>query len=168
MALPNSGAISFSMLNLQLHRPEMQQISLDDPQVRGLAGKTSGVISLDDLRGKHEGAMMTCAKVSIDQYGFKVNSSPGGNLVGVFGGVAMEYVIWHRVDSSNSYLRLATVTGAAKPSATSILIRDSNFGPILQRTINSWSLSNMAWKASVLISTQIPNPFPDGSTRWIS
>ena len=168
MALPNTGAISFNMLNLQLHRPEMQQISLHDAQVRGLAGKPSGAIGLDDLRGKYAGAKLTSAQIDSETYGFQVTPIPRGELVGIFGGVSMQRVVWRRISPDHSVLSLATVAGANQPSATKLLVRGPNFEPILQRGIGSWSLSSGAWTATVFISTNIPNPFPVGSTRWIS
>lgn len=47
-----SGTISMADLNNELQRPTTQAISLDDGEVRTLAGKPSGTISLSDLRGK--------------------------------------------------------------------------------------------------------------------
>ena len=173
MALPNSGAISFSMLNLQLYRPEMQQISLHDAQVRGLAGKPSGAIGLDDLRGKYAGAKLTAARIRDDVFGFQAPPpSPGeqaaGELVGYFGGVPMQRVTWARLSSSDSVLSLVTVTGVDQPTATEILVRGPNFEPILQLPIGAWSLSSGAWLTFVPLPANTPNLFPIGSTRWIS
>ena len=168
MALPSTGEISFNMLNLQLHRPEMQQISLHDDQVRGLAGKTSGAIGLDDLRGKYAGAKLTAGAIDGETYGFQVTPFPRGELVGIFGGVNMQRVVWTRISASSSSISLVTVAGANQPTATELLVRGPNFEPILQRPISSWSLSSGAWTTLVFIPTNIPNPFPVGSTRWIS
>lgn len=173
MALPNTGAISFSMVNLQLHRPEMQQISLHDIQVRGLAGKTSGAIGLDDLRGKYAGAKLTAARIRDDVFGFQAPPPPvgelaAGELVGLFGGVSMQRVTWARLSSSFSVLSLATVAGANQPTATEILVRGPNFEPILQQPISSWSLSNGAWIVTVSLPPNTPNPFLIGGVRWIS
>lgn len=167
MALPNSGAISFSMLNLELYHPETQQISLDDPKVRGLAGKTSGVISLDDLRGKYAGAKLTAGQIDSSTFGFRA-SPLQGELVGIFGGVSMKQVTWTRLSPYSSRINLVTVSGANKPTATQLLVLGPNFELVLQRSIISWSLSSEAWKAEIFISTTISNPFPNGSTRWIS
>ena len=173
MALPNTGAISFNMLNLQLHRPEMQQISLHDAQVRGLAGKTSGAIGLDDLRGKYAGAKLTAARIKDDVFGFQAPPPPAwelaaGELVGLFGGVSMQRVAWVRYGPTYSYLNLVTVTGANQPTATEILVRGPNFEPLLQQPIGSWSLSSGAWVAFAELPANTPNLFPIGSTRWIS
>lgn len=51
MALP-TGTIAMSDVNVELGRPWNQAISLNDPQVRELAGRPSGTISMADLRGK--------------------------------------------------------------------------------------------------------------------
>ena len=168
MALPNTGAISFNMLNLQLQRPEMQQISLHDAQVRGLAGKTSGAIGLDDLRGKYAGAKLTAAQINSGVFGFQASPVPKGEFVGFFGGVSMKQVVWVGLSPFSSVLSLIAVTGADQPTATEILVRGPNFEPILQHPIGAWSLFNGAWEASVMLPANTPNPFPVGSTRWIS
>lgn len=51
MALP-TGTISMSDVNAELKRPATQTISLNDGQVRQLAGRPNGTISMSDLRGK--------------------------------------------------------------------------------------------------------------------
>lgn len=168
MALPNTGAISFIMLNHQLHRPEMQQISLNDAQVRGLAGKPSGAIGLDDLRGKYAGAKLTSEQISTDVFGFQKTPTPKGELVGFFGGVNMQWVTWWRVSSSSSVLSLTTVAGANQPTATEIVVRGPNFEPILQQPIGSWFLYSGVWVTAVILPENTPNPFPIGSVRWIS
>lgn len=52
MALPSTGSISMSQVNAELKKGETTVITLNDTDVRKLAGKTSGVISMNDLRGK--------------------------------------------------------------------------------------------------------------------
>ena len=51
MTLP-VGTISMSQVNVELLRPATQTISLNDAQVRGLAGVPSGAISMSQLQGK--------------------------------------------------------------------------------------------------------------------
>lgn len=51
MALP-TGTISLSQVNVELGRSATQSINLNEADVRGLAEKSSGAISMDDLRGK--------------------------------------------------------------------------------------------------------------------
>lgn len=52
MALPSSGAISLSLVNTELGKSASAAISMNDAAVRSLAGKSSGAISMSDLRGK--------------------------------------------------------------------------------------------------------------------
>lgn len=52
MALPSSGSISFSQINVEILRSATAALSLDDATVRRVAGKSSGAISMSDLRGK--------------------------------------------------------------------------------------------------------------------
>ena len=52
MALPSSGSISLSQVNTELKKSATAVISLNDSNVRKLAGRTTGVISMSDLRGK--------------------------------------------------------------------------------------------------------------------
>lgn len=55
MALPSSGTISMLQVNNELGKSSTQKISLNDTQVRSLANKTSGTISMSDLYGKIDG-----------------------------------------------------------------------------------------------------------------
>lgn len=50
MALPSTGSISMSQVRTELGRNNT--ITLNDSDVRSLAGRTSGTISMSDLRGK--------------------------------------------------------------------------------------------------------------------
>lgn len=52
MALPSSGAISMANINVELGKAASTLISLNDANVRTLAGKPSGTISFSDLLGK--------------------------------------------------------------------------------------------------------------------
>lgn len=52
MTLPSSGAISAANINVELGRAANTLISLNDANVRTLAGKPSGTISFSDLLGK--------------------------------------------------------------------------------------------------------------------
>ena len=50
--LPETGSISMSQVNVELKKSETAVITLNDADVRKLAGKPSGTISMNDLRGK--------------------------------------------------------------------------------------------------------------------
>lgn len=52
MALPSGTTIHMSDVNVELNRAWNQTISLNDGEVRNLAGRPSGAISMSDLWGK--------------------------------------------------------------------------------------------------------------------
>lgn len=52
MPLPSSGPLSLSQVNVELGKASTTPVSLNDADVRTLAGKPSGAISFADLRGK--------------------------------------------------------------------------------------------------------------------
>lgn len=58
MALP-TGTISMSQVNTELQKTATATISLNDTNVRTLAGKSSGTISMGDLRAKTWGTLIT-------------------------------------------------------------------------------------------------------------
>lgn len=68
MTLP-TGAISMSQVNSELQRSATQNISMNDGQVRQLAGRGSGAISMGDLRGK---SWLTFSDVPGEVYGTNV------------------------------------------------------------------------------------------------
>lgn len=51
MALP-TGTITMSQVNVELRKSATATITLNDTLVRRMAGKTTGTISMNDLRGK--------------------------------------------------------------------------------------------------------------------
>src|SRR5690606_17187083 len=52
MALPSSGVISLSQVNVELGKAATAAITMNDSAVRTLAGVSSGAISMSNLHGK--------------------------------------------------------------------------------------------------------------------
>lgn len=61
MALPSSGPISLSQVNTELGIGSTTNISLNQANVRSLAGVASGIISMSNLRGKSNAQTYTFA-----------------------------------------------------------------------------------------------------------
>ena len=82
MALPSTGAIS--LLDVRNELGKTGAISLGDSAVRTLAGRTSGAISMSDLRGKssytHQLTIGTDSRPTAVYYGY-------GRDVNAFGGL---------------------------------------------------------------------------------
>ena len=57
--LPETGSISMSQVNVELQKGETTVITLNDTDVRKLAGINSGKISLNDLHGKRHGTYVS-------------------------------------------------------------------------------------------------------------
>lgn len=72
MALPGSGQISMSGVNVELTLSATAQITLNDTAVRTMAGVPSGQISLDSLHGK-----AYCRTFSIDSVLLGGSCTPG-------------------------------------------------------------------------------------------
>ena len=85
MALPSTGPISMRDVNIELFNAENDLISLNDADVRELAGVPSGVISMSDLRGKGQWveSWETAINKTLSQSGetefYQVYKAPIGN-----------------------------------------------------------------------------------------
>lgn len=87
MTLP-TGTITMNQVNVELGNPGTSNISLNDSDVRTLAGKPSGTISMNDLRGKSNADMSGGDDDwSSGGYNYRVWTSTG--TVSVSGGPAM-------------------------------------------------------------------------------
>lgn len=65
MALPSSGALSLSMVNTELKKSASAVISMNDADVRALAGVASGAISLSNFYGKSNMTLIGTFSVSM-------------------------------------------------------------------------------------------------------
>lgn len=92
--LPETGSISMSQVNVELKKGETTVITLNDTDVRKLAGKPSGIISMGDLRGKK-------ASEYVENYQIYSNSWSGKNKSGSF---AVTFP--HRVISGEIHVRV--------------------------------------------------------------
>ena len=97
--LPETGSISMSQVNVELKKGETTVITLNDTDVRKLAGKPSGVISMNDLRGKK-------ASEYVENYHLYSNTwtgvSESGSFVVNFPHKVISGEIHVRVDSSSA------------------------------------------------------------------
>lgn len=82
MALPVSGPLSASQINVELGRAAGAAFSMNDAAVRGLAGKPSGLISFSDLLGKANGIYnySFIAGISSNYKGYSPGFSMGTGL----------------------------------------------------------------------------------------
>lgn len=69
MALPSTGPISLANVNVELGLSSTTNISLNQTAVRTLAGKSSGTISMADLRGKSNVITLTAGYDEYDVTG---------------------------------------------------------------------------------------------------
>ena len=74
MALPVSGPISKSQVNVELGRSSTAQLSMNDAEVRMLAGKKTGAISMSDLHGKRRTAYTLTAGTNGFSTGWSLTS----------------------------------------------------------------------------------------------
>lgn len=79
MALPASGQISMSQVNVELSKSATAQVALGDAAVRALAGVPAGAISLDNLHGKS--SAVSVDYIVIGGGGYNGNGNVGGGNV---------------------------------------------------------------------------------------
>lgn len=80
MTLPSTGPISFEDVNVELGRSRSASISLGETEVRALAGKLTGSVSLGDLRGKGFTHRVSVANLNNgSRFGYW-SSIPGGSV----------------------------------------------------------------------------------------
>lgn len=115
MALPASGEISMSQVNVELGLGSTALVSLNDTAVRTLAGVASGQISLDSLHGKSN-LSSTMSAVSGNDFAISPSNaactltlSNAGTWTCVGGGSGT----WRGGGASSAYeCRMTTVSGS--------------------------------------------------------
>lgn len=163
MALQSEGEISVANLNDQVRQAQSRNISLNDGQLRGLAGKTSGAIAMSDFYGKWAGARLTSAYDSVSKY-YGFQQGIAGSIEGYFAGSNLKSCYW-AIITGLYILGMETVSGAPQPTSRTVKITDDNFNVLATYTLSAWTLSNGVWSAGVNAPT---NPFPAGSIRWLT
>ena len=103
MATPATGQIRASDINTELGRPSTQAINLNDSLVRALAGKASGVISFNDLRGKE-----------LNPSSF--NPTDGATNVGLSSNITITYPTNITAGTGIIELRISSASGTVRES----------------------------------------------------
>lgn len=96
MGLPSTGSISMSQVNTELKKSATAVISLNDNDVRKLAGKSSGTINMGDLRGKK-------ASENVTNYQVYSNSWSGYKITGNY-----SFDLPHKVISGELIVKVTT------------------------------------------------------------
>ena len=165
MGLPSSGEISFLNVNEQLKRASTAGLSLNDVQVRGLAGKPTGGIAMSDLHGKWAGSHLLNLNQGDGTIGFKYNGA--GQYIGQFAGCDIASLTWYPAEK---LLWLRTYDGQlGKPSSTSFVVRDDNFNPIITLTLGAWAaVGTNGWESWSTLTAAAAPAFTHGQWRWIT
>jgi len=116
MALPSTGTISMSQVNVELGKAATALIGLNDANVRSLAGRPSGTISMADLRGKaaYTPVSITTGGGFGQAFGGSCVRVGAGLTVSISGGRAPYTVVWTRL------------AGFATPTSRSVSISSTS------------------------------------------
>ena len=114
MALPTTGPISLANVNVELGLSSTATISLNQANVRTLAGIASGTISMSDLRGKSNAPTISISPSSLYTLRSGAGSATSDAATGSASGGAGGYTYaWTRV-SGDSY----TINSSTSASTT--------------------------------------------------
>jgi len=137
MALPTSGTISFSMINIELGRPATQRLNLSDAAIRQLAGALSGQVNLSMLRGKTVNNSLAEVTLAAAAYVPAAGYEYAGFGSGTYGSISPTTLSGYAILScsvlnyAGSYsLSFEVNTGGARPAwsyATKIVIGGVTF-----------------------------------------
>jgi hypothetical protein len=83
MALPSTGKISLEQVRTELNKTG--SISLGNTDVRNLAGKTSGIIKMSDLRGKSAAKILFSGQLTVGLHTDEVTYGFGKSTWGNYG-----------------------------------------------------------------------------------
>lgn len=142
MALP-TGTIYMSNVNAELGRAWNTPINLNDPEVRALAGKPSGAISMNDLRGKSSsflsGWIIPSVKDSMVGFASNIIGSSGKTTSG---GVDLVQLYTYRGAPSSVTMRL--LDGPLGYDGTTAILNINNKSIPLSRSAGStiWDATN--------------------------
>ena len=167
MTLPASGTISLSQVNTELGYSSSAAVSLNQADVRNLAGKASGLISMSDLYGKSSGISLIWngapVKLGVTALGVVASQQytlPGsvqeGDLLVVSGA---GYAVYLKNSSGWEIGFTTLVSYASVKYNVFVTARRINNVDIARGYINLWSLDNtappggftarpMVWRAS--------------------
>lgn len=113
MALPSSGTISLDDVNAELGNAAGTQISLNDVDVRTLAGKSSGVVSMSDLYGKSAYWIRRIHYLATAYKGLGVDYDSAGNVYTVRRQDTSGHLIVTKTDFTGALLAEKQITHAS-------------------------------------------------------
>ncbi len=166
MALPSTGPITMDMIRKELNR-HTGAISLNDADVRTLAGKHTGTISMSDLRGKEQYGYTITVGHHGDFYGYSISGNPHfGAMVSSSSGFTPNSINASFFTIGNTTTTIFEVSGPTDPSGLvgsrfNIYIDNVFYGSdtmvhIVSHGIASYSVGN---GLSVAEKTKIVNYF---------